>query len=833
MAWYDPRVLTQDVARPSATARLGGVATIGAAILGVAVHVWLVNGAFVPIRVDTIVEYAWVSATARSFVAIVCIVTAAIGASHALVRRFAVRHDAQPPLLTSADVNYLRPLWCFAATLLPLFDLLRPRVQSLAVLSYAVVDMRWWWGAAVVLWLVRNVDGRLNAGWRSRLARVDLSRVRWRWLPELSIAVITIAWAYFGTPYLRDDGATIGDEPKYVRYCETLYQGLGFEISQIKPLSQLPPDFRPQLWRNARMLARMLPGELRSLASDAVTYVRDPSHQFNVARHLEGGFIDGKHGGMYQVHNPGVSLLMFPAYYIDRTVQPIQPDSPRQWPRRLYAVNALFLAVYAAWTILMFRFLRRCGATTAIAWVVSLVSLLAMPASAFPYQYYPELAAGLFVSAVGAHILFGDERKTARSFFFGVVTGYLLWLHVRFSIEVLALAAGAIVLWRGQWPRLIAFLAGIAIPLVLFSLYVYRITGSALPSAVWSAEGSGENFNFVGMIKNSSGYLVDREWGLFAHAPVFLLALPGYWWMARQKPRIAFLCALIFLALLEPSAGKTLVQTTPMRLIVAAIPFGAVPLIVMLERRSRAALTSFWLFAVISLDTALSYNLHHPRSADTLADWSFSGWKFNLLFPYDSRQPWHISTGNGLLLVIWLLVVAGLLVAPAVIDWSGDGVPRPRQGRRSMPQRPVAAAFAAVVLFILLGTAGSAMTREWTGPKYLMPPQEAAQRAAWMLDEVGDCTFCIWSPIGWISTRRMSAALTTINPMLATRRPGASPGYAEWIAMPGQIRAWYLEATGHEPSPGDIGHHLYQWREEGVAPAEIRRRIFAAAGKSQ
>jgi hypothetical protein len=51
--------------------------------------------------------------------------------------------------------------------------------------------------------------------------------------------------------------------------------------------------------------------------------------------------------------------------------------------------------------------------------------------------------------------------------------------------------------------------------------------------------------------------------------------------------------------------------------------------------------------------------------------------------------------------------------------------------------------------------------------------------------------------------------------------------------MPGQIRAWYLEATGHEPSPGDIGHHLYQWREEGVAPAEIRRRIFAAAGKSQ
>jgi FtsH-binding integral membrane protein len=303
--------------------------------------------------------------------------------------------------------------------------------------------------------------------------------------------------------------------------------------------------------------------------------------------------------------------------------------------------------------------------------------------------------------------------------------------------------------------------------------------------------------------------------------------------MARQKPRIVFLCALVFIALLAPSAGKTLVQTTPMRLIVAAIPLGAVPLIAMLERRSRAVLTAFWLFTIVSLDTALSYNLHHLRSGgDTLVDWSFSGWKFNLLFPYDSRQPWHVSTGNGLLLVFWLAVVVALLAAPALIEWQRAGGSPPRQDIRWI-RRPIAQAFAAVVVFVLLGTAGSAMTREWTLPKYLPPVPEAAQRAAWKLDDIGTCTFCIWSPIGWISTRRMSTALTTIHPLLATRRPGERPEYAEWIAMPGEIRAWYLEATGHEPSPGDIGHHLYQWREEGIAPAEIRRRIFAAAGKPQ
>src|SRR5689334_20616632 len=294
-------MLTQDVARPSAIARLGGAATVAAAIIGVAVHAWLVRGVFVPIRVDTGVEYAWVSASARSFAAIAFSVCVLLAAAHALVRRFASRHHPQPPLLSSADVAYLRPLWCFAATLLSLFNLLRPRVPSLAVLSYVIVDLRWWWGALVALWLIRNLNRRPPSGAGPPVPRLGPPRPGPPWLPEWSNAPITNPWAYLGPPYLRGDGDTIGDEPKYVRYCETLYQGLGFEISQIKPLAELPPDFRPQLWRNIATLARMLPGELRSLAADAVLYVRDPSHQFNVARHREGGFIDGKHGGMYQV----------------------------------------------------------------------------------------------------------------------------------------------------------------------------------------------------------------------------------------------------------------------------------------------------------------------------------------------------------------------------------------------------------------------------------------------------------------------------------------------------------------------------------------------------
>jgi hypothetical protein len=148
-----------------------------------------------------------------------------------------------------------------------------------------------------VLWLGHSLDARSNGAWRRRLVSVHGSIGVRRWLPEVAIAVITVTWVVAGTPILRSQGGTLGDEPKYVRYCETLYQGLGFEISQIKAMSELPADFHPQLWRNFVLLARILPGELRGLASDAVEYVRHPSHQFNRARHLEGGSSTGRTAG--------------------------------------------------------------------------------------------------------------------------------------------------------------------------------------------------------------------------------------------------------------------------------------------------------------------------------------------------------------------------------------------------------------------------------------------------------------------------------------------------------------------------------------------------------
>ena len=176
------------------------------------------------------------------------------------------------------------------------------------------------------------------------------------------------------------------------------------------------------------------------------------------------------------------------------------------------------------------------------------------------------------MTAVAGHLLFASADRRRRAFVVGLLAGYLPWLHVRFSAVTITFALAAIVIWRADRRRVLGFLCGIAVPLALFSLYTYRISGSVMPSALWTASGDENNFAWLSMVRNSVAYLVDRDWGLFAHSPVFLLALPGYWWMAKRQPAVAWMSAAVFLALLLPAAGKTLIQTTPMRTLISAWP---------------------------------------------------------------------------------------------------------------------------------------------------------------------------------------------------------------------------------------------------------------------
>ena len=720
-------------------------------------HFWLAAGVLFATPQDSGAEIVFVSASFGTLGLLIALSTTCILVVHLLVRRVTARHGPQAPLWSTADMTYALPLCLFGVSALALLTLVLGPGRLLPVVSYLVVDLRWWWTTLVLAWVVVRIDRRAH-GWLGIWfsTRTVPPTVR-RWLPEATLVALAVTWVVAGTPFLRFTSILHGDEPKYLRFCELLYQGQGFELSQVKPLDELPADFKPQLWQNVVLAARVLPGELRSLGGDVGAFIANPTRTFNRAKKA-GGFITGKNGGSYQVYTPGVSFLMFPAYYIDRQLSPNGTTPTSYWPAKLTAVHLFFLSLYAAWVLLLFRFLHRLVGGMWVPWITTVALMLTMPAAAFPFQFYPEMAAGVIVVWVAGHLLFPRPNGFGASLFAGVLAGYLPWLHVRFSAVSVVLALSGIVLLRQDSRRVRAFAVGAAASLGCLSLYAYYLTGSILPWAMWNEESKRQVLSSVGAVRGSFAYFVDSEWGLFAHAPVYLLALPGYWWMARWRPDVALITSLVLAALVLPAAAHTLTAagSTPMRLIVAALPFAGVPLAELLARRGRSSLVqvAFAGLLLVSLQNALAYNLHHYKTRGPMLDFSFSGWKSHMLFPLDSRDPWQVSAANGWLLVAWFLALAGLLVAPLIA-----GRMRAR-GNRSCSRLVVTA----VVLLVLLGTGVSAATGRWGDAGFRMPAEYGAERAAELLAGIEDCVICVSSARGFLETGALEAELWQLAP---------------------------------------------------------------------
>ena len=244
----------------------------------------------------------------------------------------------------------------------------------------------------------------------------------------------------------------------------------------------------------------------------------------------------------------------------------------------------------------------------------------------------------------------------------------------------------------------------------------------------------------------------------------------------------------------------------------------------------------FALLLILSLDNAVVYNFHHDRTMDLLLDPSFSGWKVNLLFLYESRQPWQVSTANGVLLI--LLAERGRLAVrdshvarfdgrrqllaerngrPATASCRGDGgdCPCRRHRRRSRDRR---------LDWVLVPNHGACCRAG----------RSAHARRAGPLDQF---LLLLRTRSNWRKRRHRRRAtpahrfLEAVDSSVAKRHEAWTlPGYSDWLEMPGRIRVWFQEAHGREPSNGEVGHFMYQWREEHVPAMEIRRRIFVSAG---
>lgn len=536
---------------------------------------------------------------------------------------------------------------------------------------YATVDLHpWTVGVAVALvaWRVARATSEAPFTLRPRGRGVDVG------LAVLLALIVT--WA---SPFIRFSAIVTGDEPKYLRYCESWWQGRGVDIEEVQDVSATA-GAPAHIGAAVALIGPEVARDLRSLRRD-IRLLSNPAHwgdRFNRSVDAGAAFLRGKRGGLFQVHNPGLSFVLLPAYVIDRTWF---DHGTGRFPDALPAVNLTCLAIFMGLVVVMRRLARALSEQDVTAVFVAASLALSVPIGAFAFQFYPEMAGALIVAWTCLHLVTGRPLSIGRGLALGLALGFLGWLHVRFmGIAVVALAWLMVMCRRRDVAGLGAVLGAFAVLTSALSFYAYHITGSILPNAVYGPAGVEVQFAWAWVPRGLFAVFFDRDYGLLPLNPVLWLALPGLGvlWTNGARRVVGVVVTLAF-ALILPTAGHglTFANTTPLRFVLAVIPVAAVPMGAWL----RAARTRpVWmalavLLAVISVHNGIEHAQQNDKVALTLRDDSVSGWNPSLLFPsVDNDRPLRDLGPDLPLLVLWSVLAAGTV-------WAGTRLPAPSHAR--------------------------------------------------------------------------------------------------------------------------------------------------------
>ncbi len=731
-----------------------------AAALAVGVWTWFVSSTFLPLASQgRPLEYVFIGAP--WWVAVAGTGTAAL-VLVSLGRRLGQSHFAKPLLLLS-----FAPL-----ALVALVPGAAPRVS---VLLYLLVDLRPWWTTAIV---VASFLGTVLYG----------LQVRSTTAASAMLFVVLAAWAIATTPQLRFDEALHGDEPKYLRFCENWYQGNGLEVGNVRTMGELGTTFSPPLWRNVVLLGRAFREDTTNAIADArLFFSRGFGVRYNRAEYAQAWIVRGRNGGYYQVHTPGLSALLFPAYFVDRHFIATGAGHQGVFPDRLPATNLAVLLLWAGWGVALFALLRVVTGNVPLSWGLAALGMMTMPVAAFGFQIYPEATAGIVVCSVLAWTLGRaprDQRLTA-AIAAGVATGFLPWLHVRFLVVSLVLVFWAAI----RTPRRTALVVSYAVAVAAFCAYAYHITGSLRPDAMYAVEGAESAWIPAEARQSVVSLPFDRIWGFFPHAVVYLLAIPGWVLLARASRALAIGVALLVVTLAVPVAGHgfSAAGATPVRQLAAVIPLLLIPLWATVRAWGHSSLVQVVVafLVVLSLDTAVSYNLHHYKEVGRHIDAGFSGWAPNLLFPWTHGDFWSGHRGTFVLFGCWVAVSVALALAPLM-----------KMTARVTLKRSVVAV---TMTFLLLATGATALGGEWTRTDYFVPPQQAHDdlvRAAVSQDRCRVCVSSTRGPVG------RSNIVEVTDQQLAVDVPGDATTNSDVQMI---LRAWTDRGIGWGTVAVDFG----------------------------
>lgn len=186
---------------------------------------------------------------------------------------------------------------------------------------------------------------------------------------------------------------------------------------------------------------------------------------------------------------------------------------------------------------------RAMQASAAMALALTAALALTNPLLSYSFLIFPELPAALFtIYAFRRLLLPANNRWQALGI--GLSIAVLPWLHARLALIALALGIMALVQYgRGQTRLPIAFTlipAGVSgLGLLAFYWYFY---GRPWPNA---QDHAGLTGTWQGWADGLAGLLLDQQWGLLIHAPVYLLVAAGAVALLRSRPGVLGWLALV------------------------------------------------------------------------------------------------------------------------------------------------------------------------------------------------------------------------------------------------------------------------------------------------
>jgi hypothetical protein len=395
-------------------------------------------------------------------------------------------------------------------------------------------------------------------------------------------------------------------------------------------------------------------------------------------------------GRLYSLHAPGLPALILPAYVLGG----------------YGGVRVLLSALVALAGVLVWRHVQEIRRSPGLALAAWAVFALTPPLAFFGVAVYPEVPAAL---ATAVFLL--TSRRDSRGGALvaaSLAAAALPWLHPKF-LPLAALGLGLTLVRRG--PRAPRVVAGLVPLLSLLGLLAwFEATFGRASFAAAYGPGFASDVAARRVPWGLPALFLDRQFGLLAVAPVFVLALPGALRLWTRQTGEALRALLLSAAVLVVGGAFSMWwggSCPPARFVVPALPALAILLAGGLERWPGvgAALGGFGL-GVVAVAAQAPRALHNRGDSESaLLRVLAPGVDLDGLLPSfvvgDERTVVLAATLAGALALAWalgrrgallgglaFLAVAGAGRAPSLIDarqaalralqaWDGDNMPGP------------------------------------------------------------------------------------------------------------------------------------------------------------